>query len=101
MITPRISWGTITADGKIVNSSGDFMVTNIDNGRYTVSFNDHFSSVPAIVGSQNNFGSDSEWNTDGVVFPFVNTNSFQVNTGTGGGGGDLQNRSFAFIAIGF
>ncbi len=99
MADSRISWGTVASNGQIVNGSGDFTVTNTNGGRYTIAFSKGFSSTPAVVGSQNNFDSDNQSNRDGVAFPFVSKNSFQINTGDGNG--SLSNRSFAFIAIGF
>lgn len=98
MATPRISWGSVNANGQIISGSNDFTVTNTSSGRYTIAFNQGFSTTPAVVGSQNNYDNANQSNLDGVAFPFVNTNSFQINTGDGTG--KAANRSFAFIAIG-
>ena len=91
-------WGAINADGSINSSSGGFSVTNQGPGQYVLSFRTLFNSVPAIVGSQTNFGTIVEMNTDGVVFPFVNTGSATVITGDNKG--NQGNRSFSFIAVG-
>ncbi|AIO65358.1 hypothetical protein [Burkholderia oklahomensis] len=99
MADSRIIWGSVNADGTIKSGSGNFAVERIDTGKYTVSFNAGFSTVPAVVATQNNYGGTNESNLDGVAVPFVNQNSFQANTGDGGG--KPQNRSFGFIAIGF
>jgi hypothetical protein len=98
MATPRIAWGSVAANGQIISGSNDFTVTNTSSGRYTIAFNQGFASTPAVVGSQNNFDNANQSNLDGVAFPFVNTNSFQINTGDGAG--KPGNRSFAFVAIG-
>lgn len=93
-----ISWGSVNFDGTIVSGSGDFLVTIVNTGQYQITFNNGFASIPAIVGSQNRCGDQTEMNTDSVCFPFVNQGFFQVNTGDDAG--TLQNRNFAFIAIG-
>nr|KGS68694.1 hypothetical protein X990_3387 [Burkholderia pseudomallei MSHR4868] len=54
--------------------------------------------TPAVVATQNNFGNSSESNQDSVAVPFVNKNSFEIVTGDSSG--NIQNRSFGFIAIG-
>jgi len=97
-IMARIVWGTIDKNGSILNGSGDFTVENVSSGKYSISFSPGFSALPGIVGSQNNFNETGQANSDGVAFPFVNKNSCQVNTGNNSG--SLQNRSFAFVAVG-
>ncbi|WP_157915389.1 hypothetical protein [Burkholderia ubonensis] len=97
-IMSRIIWGTIDKNGSILNGSGDFTVENVSSGKYAISFSPGFSALPGIVGSQNNYNDSGQANSDGVAFPFVNKNSCQANTGNSTG--SLQNRSFAFIAIG-
>ncbi|UXU86500.1 hypothetical protein [Burkholderia sp. S-53] len=94
----RIVWGTIDKNGSILNGSGDFTVENVSSGKYSISFSPGFSALPGVVGSQNNYNETGQANSDGVAFPFVNKNSCQANTGNNSG--SLQNRSFAFVAIG-
>lgn len=94
----RIIWGSINADGSIKSGSDDFAVERTAGGKYTVSFNNGFSMTPAVVATQNNFGNSSESNQDSVAVPFVNKNSFEIVTGDSSG--NIQNRSFGFIAIG-
>jgi len=91
-------WGAINKDGSIRNSGGGFNVTKQGNGQYVISFRTLFNDVPAIVGSQTNYGDLGEANTDGVVFPIVDRGSATAITGDGGG--KHQDRSFSFIAIG-
>ncbi|WP_431822346.1 hypothetical protein [Burkholderia sp. F1] len=97
-IMTRIVWGSIDANGGVLNGSGDFTVERVDNGKYTVAFNPGFSKLPGVVASQNNFDQTNQSNMDGVAIPFVNVNFCQLNTGDDQH--HLQNRSFAFIAIG-
>lgn len=99
MAQPRIVWGSIDKNGNILSGSDGFSVGNVGAGRYKITFSPGFATLPAIIATQNNFGSGDEYNTDGVVVPFVDKGSCQVNTG-GGTANSLQNRSFAFAAIG-
>jgi hypothetical protein len=100
MAQARTLWGSVDKNGNILSGSEDFSVANVGAGRYKITFNRGFAVLPAILATQNNFGSGDEYNTDGVAVPFVDKNSCQVNTG-GGSPDSLQNRSFAFMAIGF
>lgn len=101
MTTPTFVWGTIDANGTIVSGSGDFKILKIGSGVYNINFDHHFSSIPAISGSQTRYGAQSEWPTDNVVFPFLNENSATAITGNGSAGGNQSDRSFSFIAVGF
>ncbi|WP_157381616.1 hypothetical protein [Burkholderia ubonensis] len=92
-------WGTVDKNGNVMNGSNNFSVANIGPGRYKVTFNNGFTSLPAVVATQNNFGSGDEYNTDGVVVPFVEQDFCQINTG-GSDNATLMNRSFSFIAMG-
>ncbi len=93
MAQSRITWGGIDKNGSILSGSNGFSVGNVGIGRYKVTFSPGFSTLPAIVATQNNFGSGDEYNTDEVVVPFVNPSACQSNTG-GGSPNTLQNRSF-------
>lgn len=91
-------WGVVNADGSIGNGTG-FSITHQDGGgEYIISFSPSFSGMPAISGSQVNFGSQNENTRDGVVFPFLNGGAATALTGDGGG--SKTDRSFAFIAVG-
>jgi hypothetical protein len=81
-----------------MSGSGDFSVTNVETGVYVVGFSSRFNGVPAVVATQNRFGSVGEANTDGVAAPLVSEGSATLVTGDGNG--SKQNRNFAFIAIG-
>ncbi|VWB94051.1 hypothetical protein BLA23254_04460 [Burkholderia lata] len=94
----RIIWGTVNQDGKVLNGSGDFSVEHTDTGKYAISFNPGFPSLPGVVATQNNYGDTAQSNMDGVAVPFVNNNYCQINTGDNAK--NFRNRSFAFIAIG-
>ena len=100
MTTPAISWGTIAADGSITSGSADFKVTKTAVGVYNINFNHNFSAIPAISGSQTRLGSQAEWPTDNVVFPFLTENSATAVTGDGSAGGNHSDRSFSFIVVG-
>ena len=89
--------GVINSDGSKVSGHG-FSVTSQGSGEYIISFSPPFSEVPAIVGSQVNFGSTGQDPRDGVVFPFVNAGAATVITGDSAGG--HSSRTFAFIARG-
>jgi hypothetical protein len=97
MITQRL-WGSIAANGAITNSSGGFTVSNTGPGVYTINFTTPFLVVPAVVATQNNFGSTGESNVDGVAVPVVTTSSAQFVTGDSAG--NKGNRAFGFTAIG-
>ena len=91
-------YGSISEDGTIVNGSGNFYVKHVGSGQYQIHFNVPFSSAPAIVGSQNNFGTLDQDPRDGCVFPFVtNENAIVIVSDNAG---EHCDRSFSFIAIG-
>lgn len=90
-------WGVVNANGTVAAGSG-FTVTSQGSGEYIISFSPAFSSMPAIVGSQANFGSTSQDTRDNIVFPYVNNGAATALTGDSGG--NHTNRSFSFIAMG-
>lgn len=94
---PKIVWGTINADGSVVDGSDDFSVSVQGSGQYVISFSPTFSGTPAVVGSQTRFGNLGEWPSDTLCFPFVSGGSVTAITGSGSNPG---NRNFSFIAIG-
>jgi hypothetical protein len=94
----RTIWGSVNADGSIASGSEDFSVTNVETGVYVIGFTTNFRSLPAVVASQNRYGSVGEYNTDGVALPMVTASS--ATAVTGDSGGKKQNRSFGFIATG-
>jgi hypothetical protein len=98
MSTTTIIWGSINANGTIQSGSGNFNVERQSTGNYLIGFDTKFSVEPAVVGDQNNFNSSTQDPRDGVVFPFVTTNTFTALTADSGG--KLTDRSFGFIAIG-
>jgi hypothetical protein len=99
-------WGSIAANGTISSGSRDpdgddynFTVTHNSTGEYGITFKGNFIAMPAVVGSQNNYGQeDSESPLDNIVFPVVGTDSAIAVVGDASG--KRQDRSFAFIAIG-
>ena len=90
-------WGVVNKDGSIGAGNG-FSITHQGNGEYIISFSPAFSGMPAITGSQVNYGDQGQNTRDNVVFPFVNNGSATALTGDGGG--SRTDRSFSFIAIG-
>ncbi|HIC7207505.1 hypothetical protein [Burkholderia stabilis] len=92
-------WGSVDENGNKVNGSDNFSVESNGNGRYKIYFNCGYSTVPAVVATQNGYGQDDQSNLDGAVVPFVNQSYCQINTGNSVAT-HLVNRSFAFIAIG-
>jgi hypothetical protein len=93
-----IVWGSIAANATITSSSGGFTVKSGGTGIYIITFSAAFAGIPAIVATQNNYGSTGESNVDGVAVPVISTTSAQVITGDSGG--NKQNRAFGFIAQG-
>lgn len=90
--------GSIAANGGVSNSSTGFTVTNPSAGIYVIHFSPAFTSVPAVVATQTNYGNTGESNTDGAAVPLVSKSSATIITGDGGGA--KQNRAFSFVAIG-
>ena len=103
-MSTKTIWGSINADGSIASGSRgadekhDFSVTPKGPGTYEIGFSSHFVAIPAIVGTQNRYGTAAQNPDDGVVFPEVLSSKCTAVTGASDGVG--QNRSFAFIAIG-
>jgi hypothetical protein len=100
-------WGSIASNGAIVSgstNSGDGYNFSVNPsttrpGQYYINFNPVFATVPAVVGSQNNYGNNNvESPSDGVSMPTVTPTYFVLNAGSSNG--DMQPRSFAFIAVG-
>lgn len=89
-------YGTVSSDGKKISGSG-FSVNKQTTGTYLIDFNDNFSEIPAIVGSQTGFG-EGEGPTDVIDFPFLQKGSATAITGDGRF--NLSDRQFSFIAIG-
>lgn len=92
-------WGSIDQNGNTLNGSDNFSIESLGGGRYKIIFNCGFTSIPAVVATQNNYGNSNESNVDAVAVPFVTQDYCQVNTGTGVAT-HLEDRPFAFIAIG-
>ncbi|CAL2075556.1 conserved protein of unknown function [Tenacibaculum sp. 190524A02b] len=89
-------FGTISADGNIISGSG-FSVKKQSTGKYLIDFNENFSEIPAIVGSQTGYG-EGEGPTDVIVFPFLERGFATALTGNGEF--IASDRQFSFIAIG-
>lgn len=89
--------GVVNANGSIASGSG-FSVTRQTTGQYVIDFTQAFSELPAIVGSQTQFGNIGQNTRDNVVFPFVSNGSATALTGDSNG--SHTDRSFSFIAIG-
>lgn len=94
----RFLWGVIFYDGTIWVGSGGFSVTRQTAGRYVIIFDPPFPHIPAIVGSQVNWGNDKQNTLDNVVFPVVNVNLATALTGATDG--SHVDRNFSFIAVG-
>lgn len=96
---PKIVYGVVNADGSI--KSGDtsqFSVYRQATGQYVISFTSGFIDIPAISGNQVLSDSLGQYNTDGIVFPFLSAQSATVLTGDSHG--SKEDRSFSFIAVG-
>lgn len=103
----RTIYGVVNADGSVA-SGGGFTVLHPTEGNYVINFNQAFSTIPSVVVMHiwevNNPGSAGGAITDTATVVGMNRNSAKVHTGfvqSGlGGGGVLDDRSFAFIAVG-
>ena len=83
--------------------STGFSVTNPREGRYEITFNIPYSSIPAITGNQVNLHNNGQWDTDGVVFPYVTKEGATVVTGDSGSTSTdpkQKNRAFSFFVYG-
>lgn len=98
MVASRIIAGVVRSDGWVISGGADFKATRVNTGEYQIHFRNEFSDVPAVVGSQVLYQNDGQGTSGNVVFPFLNTLGFTALTGNGGG--DHEDRSFAFIAAG-
>lgn len=96
--TQTILWGNVSSDGSLAQGSPGVKTCIGNVGVYLIDFGLTFTVTPAIVGSQTQYGSATEGNTDGVVFPIVSTSS--ATAVTGDGSGNHQNRSFSFVVVG-
>ena len=91
-------YGTVSAKGNKISGSG-FSVKkkSKSTGTYLISFDNEFSEIPAIVGSQTGYG-DEEYPVDILDFPHLQKGGATVITGDGPG--NFSDRQFSFIAIG-
>ena len=89
-------YGTVSAEGNKISGSG-FSVSKQSTGKYLIDFENNFSEIPAIVGSQTGFG-DGQIPSDVIDFPFLQEG--HATAITGDGLHKLQDRQFSFIAIG-
>ncbi|NJL26774.1 MAG: hypothetical protein HC897_02295 [Thermoanaerobaculia bacterium] len=106
-----VAWGSVTTYGggtpKIESSSGNFEVTRLGKGLYTIYFTSAtFTKIPAFVVTQQ-FSGSSTWGDfssaggdtkDNAVI--VALSSTQAKIKTGEQGGNASDRNFSFIAIG-
>lgn len=90
--------GAINRDGSIVSGNTWFKVTHQGPGEYLIRFDYEFPQVPAIVGSQINWGDTNQNTLDNVVFSIVDTRNAIAYTGATDG--HRVDRSFSFIAVG-
>ena len=91
-------WGVVNSNGTAQSGSG-FTVQYAGTGQYSITFDNAFSDIPSIVGSQVLFGSLNENTMDTVVFPQLTSKLATALTGEASG--KHQDRNFSFIAIGF
>ena len=78
-MTAMTVWGVVNKDGSTASGTG-FSVTHQGNGEYIISFSPAFSGMPAVSGSQVNYGNQGENTRDNVVFPFLNAGSVTALT---------------------
>lgn len=94
---PSFAYGRVDKGGNKKTGSG-FVSYRQDAGTYIITFDPPFTEAPAVVGNQTDFGTTGESTLDQVTFPIVTANSCTVLTG--GSGGNHEDRSFSFMAIG-
>lgn len=98
----RIMWGAINANGTIQAGSG-FDCKKVGTGEYLVDWDTPFSSMPAVLLTQNYrnwdaFDYDGGDTRDNAVLIAADGNAFKLETG--GSDGKRSDRNFTFIAIG-
>lgn len=92
-------FGVVNANGDVISGSGGFSVLNTTAGSYVIAFHTPFSSIPAVVATQNgNFTTPPPSNLDGVAVGELTPTAFLASTGDSQG--NPENRQFSFIAIG-
>lgn len=99
--------GAVNKDGTILSKRSDgtpgFKVTHLGTGLYLVAFDLPFTSMPAVVATQNypgwdDFTSNGGSTRDNAVV--VALNETEVKIKTGDGNGSASDRNFCFIAMG-
>lgn len=90
-------WGTVAEDGSIISGTG-FSIMRQNEGNYLITFSLPFSGTPAIVGSQTGMGFGGQVPLDGIVFPFLDSQS--ATAFTADQHGVLKDRQFSFIVMG-
>jgi hypothetical protein len=72
--SPRVLFGCIDDDGTIYQTSRGFAVKQEYAGLYTITFEEAFSSAPAVVVTINHSFNQSSW-TDFVTYPYPESNT--------------------------
>jgi len=92
-------YGRVSSDGSIHTGTG-FTATKLSAGHYKISFPVAFKQPPAVVATQNNYHAfDANQKTiDNVIVGGIKTNECRIKTGNSLG--NVEDREFAFIAIG-
>ncbi len=102
-MAPRWEYGCINKDGSVRSGSGGFTVKNIAPGTYMIYFTTPFTSIPAVVLTQNfvawgQFDYEGGSTYDNAVLVACDPRSCKVITGDGAG--NRVDRNFAFQAVG-
>ncbi|WP_181788487.1 hypothetical protein [Streptomyces phytophilus] len=91
----RIIWGNVDKDGNVQSGSGDFLVEKQGGGRYSITFQRPFKSLPSATSNI----TDDGWNLrDNSHIAVQDNNHIVVTTGDQAGG--LNDRPFSFQVIG-
>jgi hypothetical protein len=89
-------FGVVGPDGSKLSGSG-FTVRNVQTGLFRITFDQQFSSFPAVVATQGGNIRDPD-TRDGIVVGNLGRDKCDIITGTEEG--KEQNRQFSFTAMG-
>lgn len=104
----KIIYGSVNADGSIASGIG-FTVQRSGVGTYEITFENSFTKMPTVVGTQCYSDGNYSWDNidsgggetlDNLVVIAVTTNLCKLKTGNSENRGDACDRKFGFIAIG-
>ena len=104
MNEPKMIWGTIAPNGKIIAGTGFKVVKEAPaQGMYTIIFHGSFTTLPSVSATQiypNQPDKDPVGGStlDNAVLVYVLNDRFRVKTGQAAG--NPEDRWFSFIVIG-